>query len=142
MDELDGRIIDLLSINARESISSLAIATGVSRATVKERMRRLEESRTIVGYGVNLNKDLLARAIKAHVMISIDTAHGDRVVEQLKNLKLMRALYAVSGSFDLIAVLRGDTTEEVDQELDNIRKVKGVKETKSSILLSTKLEKH
>ncbi len=142
MNALDKQLLDLLAVNARESISSLALELNVARATVKDRMRRLEDTGVIDGYGVRLNKAYQKRSIAAHVMISVDTSRGDQVLAELKKLIHIRSLYAVSGLYDLIAVLRGETTDEVDRELDVIRKIKGVTKTTSSILLSTKLEKY
>lgn len=141
LDDLDRRLIDLLGENARSSVSALALDLGVARATVKDRMRRLEECGVIVGYGVKLNQPFLNQSVRAHVLISVETQYGDHVVQELKKLPGIRALYAVSGTYDLIAVLRGESTDDIDNALDVIRRIKGIAQTTSSILLSTKLEK-
>lgn len=50
MDDLDEKLITLLRHNGRRSISDIAIDLGVSRATVRARMERLERSGDILGY--------------------------------------------------------------------------------------------
>jgi len=141
MDDLDKRLLDMLNMNARESVSSLALALNVSRATIKDRMSKLEKAGIIKGYGVRLGQDYTNRRIAAHVMVSVDTNVGADVIIALKKMANLDALYAVSGIYDMIAVLHGETTEEIDRDLDNIRKIRGISNTTSSIILSTKLEK-
>ncbi|OYW04552.1 MAG: AsnC family transcriptional regulator, partial [Acidiphilium sp. 37-67-22] len=51
---LDERLITLLRHDGRRSISDLALALGISRATVRARIERLEKSGVIIGYTVVL----------------------------------------------------------------------------------------
>ena len=57
MDQLDEKLITLLRHNGRRSISDLAIETGASRATIRARMEKLEQTGTIIGYTVILRAD-------------------------------------------------------------------------------------
>ncbi len=139
MDRLDQNLLEMLLKNAREPITSLSHALGVSRATVTERMRKLEERGIIAGYTLRISDSALRRHIAAHVMVSVETRSDHAVQAELRKLSSIHALYAVSGVYDMIAVLRADTTEALDQDLDSIRNIKGVVKTVSSIILSTKL---
>ena len=58
----DEELIALLRLNAREPIASLARKLGLSRTTVQDRLRRLEQSGTIAGYAVKLGSEVV-RAI-------------------------------------------------------------------------------
>lgn len=49
MDELDRSLIALLRGNARMNVADLAHKLGVSRGTVTNRIRKLEDSQVIVG---------------------------------------------------------------------------------------------
>ena len=57
MDDTDQQLISLLRQNARLSIADLAHKMGVSRGTVNNRLRKLEEQQIIVGYTVRLRPD-------------------------------------------------------------------------------------
>jgi len=50
-------------------------------------------------------------------------------------------LYTVSGRYDLCAMLSTESTHELDAVIDKIRLIKGVVDTFSTILLSTKLDR-
>ncbi|MCF6272904.1 MAG: Lrp/AsnC family transcriptional regulator [Rhodobacteraceae bacterium] len=139
MDPLDQKLLEMLLKNAREPITSLSHALNVSRATITERMKKLEARGIIAGYTLRLSEATLQRNIAAHVMIAVEPRSTDAVLAALKNLASIHSLHAVSGIYDLIAVLRSDNTQGLDRDLDIIRNIKGVVKTVSSIVLSTKL---
>jgi len=64
MDDIDQQLIGLLRDNARASLVSLAKALRVSRATVQNRISRLEANGTIVGYTVRLKPEAQAHRIR------------------------------------------------------------------------------
>ncbi|MBP8925147.1 MAG: Lrp/AsnC ligand binding domain-containing protein [Pseudomonadales bacterium] len=53
----------------------------------------------------------------------------------------MRALHTISGQYDLIAMVRENSTQELDTCIDAIGDLDGVERTLSSIVLSTKFER-
>jgi DNA-binding Lrp family transcriptional regulator len=57
MDSLDHTLLGLLRSDARMSVADLAKKLTVSRATVGNRIKRLEQSGIIVGYTVRLRPD-------------------------------------------------------------------------------------
>ena len=58
MDDLDERLITLLRHDGRRSISDLAADLGVSRATARARLAKLERAGDILGYTVILRADV------------------------------------------------------------------------------------
>jgi len=50
-------------------------------------------------------------------------------------------LYSVSGRYDLCAMVHADTTEELEQVINRVRAVKGVTDTLTTMLLSTKVDR-
>lgn len=141
MDEIDKKLIGLLERNARLSTAMLARQLNLSRSTVQDRIRRLEERRILVGYTIKLGDMHARHQITAHVMISVNPKLSERVTHALKAMDGLRSLHAVSGAYDLIAIIRGETTEEIDRMLDAIGKQDGIEKTMSSIVLSTKFER-
>ena len=58
MDSTDVQLIALLRQSARASVATLARKLGVSRGTVNNRLKRLEDQGVIVGYTVRLRPDV------------------------------------------------------------------------------------
>ncbi|WP_298678886.1 Lrp/AsnC family transcriptional regulator [uncultured Lentibacter sp.] len=139
-DEIDIKLLRLLTENARRSVTSMAQTLGVARTTVQARIERLENNGAITGY--TLRRSQSARpALQATVLISIEPRSGPAVLARLRTLSNVEQVNTTSGRWDLIARLSAPTTETLDQTLDDIGAAKGVRSSESLIHLSTKIDR-
>lgn len=138
---LDLRLIQALRENARSSTTALARELEVSRATVQNRLRKLEADGTIRGYTVLLGENYRRGLIAAHVLVEVEQRLTAQLSRALQAIPQISALYAISGDFDLIVVLEAQGTEALSQLLDQISSLDGVIRTKSSVILETKLQR-
>ncbi|HSI48750.1 MAG TPA: Lrp/AsnC family transcriptional regulator [Ideonella sp.] len=137
MDDTDRQLIALLRDNARLPVVALAKKLRVARATVQNRIARLEADGTIVGYTVRLRPEAEAHRIRAIMSIAIEGHHAEAVRRQLRGHPNVVALHTTNGRWDLMAELRTDTLEMFDSVLTEIRSIEGIASTETSILLST-----
>ena len=137
MDELDHRLIAQLRGNARLTVAALAKRLQVARGTVQNRIARLERDGTIAGYTVRLGTQLDERGITALMTIAVEGNSADEVLRSLRGDPAVRTLHTTNGRWDIIAELRADTLEAFDRVLGRIRKVEGIANTETSLLLST-----
>lgn len=140
-DARDQALIDLLRANAREPTASLARKLGLSRSAVQERIQRLERDGLITGYTLRAGPDRRVAGITAHVMLSLDQRQGERAVQALKALPEVRACLAVSGGFDLIAIVQAPSTEALDRLLDRIAALPAIARTSTAVVLATKFDR-
>lgn len=141
MRDSDSRLVALLKANAREPVASLARKLGLARSTVQERIARLERDGVIRGYTALLSEESEARKLRAVVMIAADPRQADRIGVELKKMPEVRALSAVSGAYDMMAIVEAETPQRMDATLDRIGKAQGVARTVSSIILSEKFSR-
>lgn len=141
MRDTESHLIALLKANAREPVASLARKLGLARSTVQERIARLEREGVIRGYTTVLSEESEARKLRAVVMIAADPRQADRIGAELKRMTEVRALSAVSGAYDMMAIVEADTPARMDAALDRIGKAGGVARTVSSIILSEKFSR-
>ncbi|SDW82320.1 Lrp/AsnC family transcriptional regulator [Marinobacter mobilis] len=137
----DQRLITLLRQNARTSISDLARALHLSRSTVQNRIARLEASGIIKGYSLELGGEYNANQVEAHVSIKVHqklTARTNTALEQIPNVA---QLYAVSGEYDLLAIVQAQSLEALSLVLDEIGNLEGVERTNSAVVLETKFRR-
>jgi len=137
MDDIDQQLIGLLRDNARASLVSLAKTLRVSRATVQNRISRLEANGTIVGYTVRLRPEAQAHRIRALTTIAVEGNRGDAVIRALRGDPAVQTLHTTNGRWDIVAELRAENLEEFDRVLGRIRLVDGIASTETSLLLST-----
>ncbi|MFV2093099.1 MAG: Lrp/AsnC family transcriptional regulator [Hyphomicrobiales bacterium] len=138
MDDLDHRLISLLRRNARLPVASLAAATGVSRATVRARLDRLEGNGTIEGFTVVLGSQLRSQSVRTIIMIEVQGRAGDAVIKALLGLPQVRAVHSTNGRWDLIAQMESPDLASFDQTLRKIRLIDGISLTESNILLTSR----
>ena len=69
IDDVDRRILAILSKDARISLKELAAHVGLSSPSVSERMRRLEERGVIRGFTVDIDPVALGYTLQAIVRI-------------------------------------------------------------------------
>jgi DNA-binding Lrp family transcriptional regulator len=138
MRDTDSRLVALLKANAREPVTSLARKLGLARTTVQERIARLERNGIIKGYTLLLSEEAESGRLRAVVMMAADPKQADRIGAELKRMPEVRTLSAVSGAYDLMAIIEAETASRMDVLLDRIGRASGVTRTVSSIILSEK----
>ena len=137
MDEIDHQLISLLRQNARLSVAALAAKLGVSRGTVTNRIRRLEDDSVIVGYTVRLRPDVQRNAIKAWMSIAVEGNQTRAVIASLLGEPGVATLHDTNGRWDLLAELRAENLQDLAKVLERIRLLKGISNTETSIHLET-----
>ena len=137
MDALDERLITLLRHDGRRSISDLATDLGVSRATVRARLERLEKSGDVLGYTVILRADAVGQPVRGIMMIEIEGLAADRVIRTLGGLPEVSAVHTTNGRWDLVVELGTATLADLDAVLRRVRLIPGVTGSETSLLLAT-----
>ena len=137
MDDIDRQLIALLRDNARMSVVALAQKLRVARATVQNRIARLEENGVIVGYTIKVKPAAEKHRIRALMSIAVEGNQAAEVVKALRGYPNVTTIYSTNGRWDLIAELQADSLENFDRVLGAIRLITGIANTETSILLST-----
>lgn len=137
MDDLDHQLIALLRQNARQNVADLAHRLKVSRGTVTNRIRKLEDEQVIVGYTVRLKPEAEPERIRAWMGVLVEGNQTRRVIASLLGEPGVSALHDTNGRWDLLAELRAANLAELSKVLERIRLVKGIRNTETSIHLET-----
>jgi DNA-binding Lrp family transcriptional regulator len=137
MNDTDRQLLALLRDDARMSVTDLSKKLRVSRATVQNRLARLEEDGVIAGYTVRIKPEAEAHRIRAWMGIAVEGNGAPQVIQLLRGDPGVHALHTTNGRWDIVAELRTDNLELFDRVLGRIRKIEGIASTETSILLST-----
>jgi DNA-binding Lrp family transcriptional regulator len=137
MDSTDQQLIALLRQNARTSVATLAHQLKVSRGTVTNRIRKLEDEGVLVGYTVLLKPDAQTQQIRAWMSIAVEGNQTRAVIGTLLGEPGVAALHDTNGRWDLLADLRAANLQELAEVLERVRLIKGIAGTETSIHLMT-----
>lgn len=136
-DELDRRIIAHLRVDGRASLSKLAAALGVARGTVNNRLERLVETGTLLGFGVRVRDDYDERTVRAVMMIEVVGRSTTQVIRKLRGVPEISSLHTTNGKWDLVADIRAASLSDFDRVLREVRMIDGVSNSETSLLLSS-----
>ena len=137
MDDTDRQLISLLRKDARLNVATLATKLGVSRGTVTNRLRKLEDEQVIVGFTVRLRPDAEPNKIRAWMNVLVEGNQTRAVIASLLGEPGVEALHDTNGRWDLLAELRAESMVQLSQLLERVRLIKGIANTETSILLAT-----
>jgi DNA-binding Lrp family transcriptional regulator len=137
MDELDQQLIALLRQDARLSIADLAHKLRVSRGTVNNRLRKLQDQRVILGYTVRLRPEAEPERIRAWMGVQVEGNVVRQVTASLLGEPGVVALHDTNGRWDLLAEIEAQSTTGLSQVLERIRLVRGIRNTETNIHLAT-----
>ena len=141
LDEVDERLLTLLRDDARQTIAQLAKELGISRGQIYSRLARLEEENVVAGYTVRLGNAFAASRVRAHMMIKTLPRYHREVEQALAQLSLVQAIHAISGEYDIIAMLETEDGAQLNELIDEIGLLDGVERTTTSVILATKVER-
>ena len=117
MNDLQKRILEVLTDDARTSVAQIAIMLGRAEAEVAEAIRELEEKRVILKYPALINWDKVESGeVEAliEVRVTPQRDHGfDAIAEQIYRFEEVRNVYLMSGGYDLLVMLKAPTLKKL-----------------------------
>lgn len=141
LDEVDERLLTLLRDDARQTIAQLAKELGISRGQIYSRLARLEEDKVVAGYTVRLGDAFSASRVRAHLMIKTLPRFRREVEQALAMLPQVQTIHAISGEYDIIAMLEAEDSAQLNDVIDEVGLLDGVERTTTSVILATKIER-
>lgn len=138
MDDL----LQSLVANARLDNATLAKTHGLAEAEVAERIADYEQRGIIKGYQAILNEDQLdGGRVTAVIEVSMTPERGggfDRTAARIAKFPQVSSMYLMSGDFDLMMFVQGDTLQEVAQFVsEKLSTIPGVTGTATHFMLKT-----
>ncbi len=136
LDDTDRRLIALLRNDSRLPGATLARHLGVSRGTVQNRIDRLLASGVLLGFTVRLGSDAETAGVRAMIAIEVRSADTRAVLAALRRMPEVGRVHSTNGRWDLVAEIATADLAALDRVLTEIRALKAVSNSETSILLS------
>ena len=135
LDEIDRKMLDLLTQNARYTYSELGERLGLSRVAIKNRMDALEQRGVIEGYTVIVNPQRLGSA--CYYEIETRPEALPRVIAALQDCPSITQIYRVTGACRLHVHAVAASQEELETlTREVLDQLSGVERIESSVILS------
>ena len=114
---MNTQILKLLENDARLSPEQIAVMLQISTDEVKAQIAELEENGVILGYKTMIDWEKTDReSVSAMIEVKLTPQKDkgfDRVAEKIYNYPEVKAVYLMSGAYDLSVLIEGKTMKEV-----------------------------
>lgn len=133
MDDTDKAIIEILKHDGRATYSDIGKRIGLSEGAIRKRIKALVDSGAIRRFTVKVG---LSEGAEAIALLSVDPSLPTSEVSQaLKKFSNVETVYEITGEYDIAVTISGLNITEVNECLERIRRLKGVANTNTMIVL-------
>ncbi len=135
VDEMDERIMDLLEEDSRMTYVEIGKMVDLSEGAVRNRIQGLVSTGVINRFTIEKST---SHGVRAVTMIAVDpTTPTYEVSTSVSELDGVERVYEVTGEYDIMLVSSSVNIDGINQCIEDIRKIKGVKKTNTIIVLRT-----
>ena len=133
MDDIDREIIKILKNDGRATYSDIGKKVSLSEGAVRKRIKALVDSGVIRRFTIKVG---LTEGAEAITLLSISPSFPTSEVSKvLKKFPNVETVYEITGQYDIAVIISGLNIAEVDECLEKIRRVDGVVNTNTMIIL-------
>jgi DNA-binding Lrp family transcriptional regulator len=108
---------------------------GLSEAAVRRRISNLVKEGTIRRFTIEVNEPQLTSAI-TYVSVSPSNPTSE-VSKRIRTVQGVETIYETTGPFDIAVIIKGPDIAEVNRSVEEIRRISGVLNTNTTIILRT-----
>ncbi len=134
LDDLDKAIIELLVQDCRKSVRAIARELGKPPSLIAKRVKRLFEEKIIERCTAILNMRKLGFRIMALIMLNVKGAHIEDVEKILAEEKNVRAVYDITGTYDVAVLALFKSVEELDRFVKRMLKNPYIERSVTSVI--------
>ncbi|MBO7255690.1 MAG: Lrp/AsnC ligand binding domain-containing protein [Paludibacteraceae bacterium] len=143
IDDLDRKIIQIITKNARIPFKDIATECNVSRAAIHQRVQRLMDSGVITGSGYTVNPKMLGFQMCTYIGITLERGSlYKEVTAQLEEIPEIIECHYTLGPYTMLIKLYAKNDEHLMELLNGkIQEIKGVVSTETLTCLDQRIKR-
>ena len=138
IDDIDMKIIRILTENARISNVDIAHKIGISEGTVRRRISQMVEKGIIEGFILLLNCKEAEKCVKAFINLEVDNSCIEKVVEEmLRDHERIITLYRMNTKFNIMCEAMFLSVIELQGFIDRISRIEGINNSEVNMVIGS-----
>ena len=136
LDEKDRKILEILKKDSRTAFTGIAKTLNVSEATIRKRVKNLEEKNVIVGYTIKINRPELGYNTMAYVGLDVEPSMFLDAARKMTEIEEVKYVATSTGDHMIMTeIVTKDGKELMRIISEKIGKIKGVHRICPAIIL-------
>jgi Lrp/AsnC family leucine-responsive transcriptional regulator len=144
VDDLDIKIINIISNNARISHEEISRIIHISRQAIHQRIKKLEENGVIKGYKSIIDWTELGEGTRAYIYVKVNMSNFKEGIKQYINIVVPNVVVEecqrIHGDWCIVIKVRAKSTTDITNYIDQLWKVESTMDTSTTFILSTIIE--
>jgi len=133
MDDTDRTIIGILKNDGRATYSYIGKRVNLSEGAIRKRIKALVDSGVIGRFTIKVG---LADGAEAIALLSINPSYPTSDVSKLlRKFASVETVYEITGQYDIAVIISALDIVEVNECVEKIRRLDGVTNTNTMIIL-------
>lgn len=133
MDEIDARILEMLSSNANETATEIGASVGLSIPAVNKRIQKLQKEGALKRFTVLTDGKAVGKPITAYILVILQSG-SEALLEYVSGDPDVLECAAITDEYDYIIKVCAADVESLEEKLLCLKRQKGV--AKSYTMLS------
>ena len=133
-DNTDEKILGFLRDDSRGSFVEIGKKLKLSESAIRRRVKNMVDNGAITKFTVEEGGDQPEALVLVSADSSIDTS---KVSLKLTKLNGIKKIYEITGQYDICVIIQAPTINEINVCIDDLRKISGVTDTNTVIILKT-----
>ncbi|MFY1625354.1 Lrp/AsnC family transcriptional regulator [Micromonospora sp. WMMD723] len=140
LDELDGRLVQLLADEPRIGVLECSRRLGVARGTVQARLDKLVDRGVIGGFGPEIRPAAIGFTVTSFVTLEISQRHGhDTVTAHLAAIPEVLEAHTITGASDLLCRIVARSNTDLQRVIDQIVSSDAIRRASTIIALAEQI---
>jgi DNA-binding Lrp family transcriptional regulator len=133
-DNTDEKILEFLRGDSRKSFVEIGKKLKLSESAVRRRVKNMIDNGVITKFTIEEGGGQPEALVLVSADSSIDTS---KVSLKLTKLNGIKKIYEITGQYDICVIVQAPTINEINACIDDLRKISGVTDTNTVIILKT-----
>jgi Lrp/AsnC family transcriptional regulator for asnA, asnC and gidA len=134
-NEFDKRILEILRMDSRKSFVDIGKELGLSESAIRRRIKNLIDDGSISKFTIEENASKKTSAI---TLLSVASSNDtNSVASKLQSVPGVQIIYEITGQYDIAVIISANSINEINSSIDDIRRIEGVSNTDTVIILRT-----
>lgn len=136
-DDLDQRILQVLQKNGKLTYEEVGKLLGRSPSTVRDRIEKMEEDRTILGYSAIVDQERLGVYSDSYISADIDPGKTSSAISALFSIENVSEILSVTGEHRMMMRIRAKSNKELVDLIDRRLKPLGFSNIRTIVVLDS-----
>ena len=142
IDSIDNKIIEMLFQDGRASASMIAEKVGLSVPATAERIKKLQDSGSVLGFRPIIDSKKMGLDITAFITVYSESSKNfEKVVLNAQKHPSVMKCYTTTGDGSHLLLVKVENTKSLEKLLRTVQGWPGVTRTQTQIVLSSYIQK-